>query len=71
MLVKYDLFILACNLRYAISFLRSINFDSLNHNFKRYLIRIVLINHNNISKDSYLNNSIIIKANLKIKLRLS
>jgi hypothetical protein len=71
MLMKHNLFILARNFRYAISFLRSINFDSLNHNFKRYFIRIVLINFNSLnSKDSYLSNSIIIKVNLRVKLRL-
>ncbi len=69
--MKYDLFILARNFRYAINFLRSINFNSLNHNFKRHFIKIVLINLNNLnSKDSYFSNSIIIKANLRIRLRL-
>jgi len=71
MLVKHNLFILARDFRYAINFLRSINFDSLNYNFKRYFIKIVLINLNSLnSKDSYFSNSIIIKANLRIKLRL-
>ncbi len=71
MLMKHDLLILARNFRYAINFLRSINFDSLNHNFKRYFIKIVLINLNNLnSKDSYSSNSIIIKANLRVKLKL-
>ena len=69
--MKHDLLILARNFRYAINFLRSINFDSLNHNFKRYFIKIVLINLNNLnSKDSYSSNSIIIKANLRVKLKL-
>ena len=70
MLVRHNLLILARNLRYVINFLRSINSSSLNYNFKCYFIKIVLINYNNISKDNYLNSSIIIKANLKIKLRL-
>jgi len=71
MLIKYNLLILAYNFCYAINFLRFINFDSLNYNFKRYLIRIVFINLNNLnSKDNYLSNSIIIKANLRIKFRL-
>jgi len=71
MLVIYNLLILARNLRYAINFLRFINFNSLNYNFKRYFIRIVLTNFNSLNnKDSYFSNSIIIKANLKIKLRL-
>jgi len=71
MLVKHDLFILARNFYYAINFLCSINFNSLDHNFKYHLIKIVLTNLNNLnSKDNYLNNSIIIKANLRIKLRL-
>jgi len=62
------LLILARNLYFAISFLLSINFDSLNYYFLRY--RIVLINYNNISKDSYFNKLITIKTNLKIKLKL-
>jgi len=71
MLVKHNLFILARNFYYAINFLHSINFDSLNYNFKRYLNRIVLINLNNLNnKDNYFSNLIIIKANLKIKFRL-
>jgi hypothetical protein len=71
MLVKYDLLILARNFYYAISFLRSINFNSLDHNFKYHFIKIILTNLNNLnSKDNYLNNLIIIKANLRIKLRL-
>jgi hypothetical protein len=71
MLVKHNLFVLARNFRYAINFLCFINFDSLNYNFKRYFIRIVLINLNNLNnKDSYFRNSIIIKANLRIKLKL-
>jgi hypothetical protein len=71
MLAKHNLFILACNFCYAINFLYSINFDSLNYNFKCYFIRIIFINLNNLnSKDNYLSNSIIIKANLKIRLRL-
>lgn len=60
--------ILARNLYFAISFLLSIDFDSLNYYFLRY--RIVLINYNNISKDSYFNKLITIKTNLKIKLKL-
>jgi len=69
--VKYDLLILARNFYYAINFLRSINFNSLNHNFKRLLIRIVLINLNSLnSKDSYSSNLIIIKVDLRIRLRL-
>lgn len=71
MLVKYDLLILARNFYYAINFLRSINFNSLDHNFKYHFIKIILTNLNNLnSKDNYLNNLIIIKANLRIKLRL-
>jgi hypothetical protein len=71
MLVKHNLFILARNFRYAINFLCSINFDFLNYNFKRYFIRIVLINLNNLnSKDSYFNNSIVIKVDLRIRLKL-
>jgi len=57
MLVKHVLLILAHNL--AINFLRSINFDFLNHHFN--LIRIVLINYHNINKDNYLNRVIITK----------
>ncbi len=69
--MKYDLLILARNFYYAINFLRSINFNSLNHNFKRLLIRIVLINLNSLnSKDSYSSNLIIIKVDLRIRLRL-
>ncbi len=71
MLVRHNLFILVRSLCYAINFLRSINFDFLNYNFKSYFTRIVLINFNNLnSKDSYLNNLIIIKVDLRIKLRL-
>ncbi len=71
MLVKHNLFILARNFRYAINFLYSINFDSLNYNFKYYFIRIVLINLNSFNnKDSYFSNSIIIKVDLKVRLRL-
>jgi hypothetical protein len=71
MLVKHNLFILARNFRYAINFLCSINFDFLNYNFKRYFIRIVLINLNNLnSKDSYFNISIVIKVDLRIRLKL-
>ncbi len=71
MLVKHDLFILARNFYYAINFLRSINFNSLDHNFKYHFIKIVFTNLNNLNnKDNYLNNSIIIKANLRIKLKL-
>jgi len=67
----YDLFILARNFYYAIIFLRFINFDFLDYNSKHYFIRIVLINLNSFnSKNSYSSNSIIIKANLRIKLRL-
>jgi len=70
-LVEHDLFILARNLRYAINFLRSINFNSLNHNFKRHFIKIVFTNLNNLNnKDSYFSNSRIIKTNLRIKFRL-
>ncbi len=71
MLVKHNLFILACNFCYVINFLYFINFDSLDYNFKRYFIKIVLIYLNNLNnKDNYLSNSIIIKANLRVKLRL-
>ncbi len=71
MLVEHNLLILARNFCYAIKFLYSINSSSLNYNFKRYFIKIVLINFNNLnSKNNYLSNSIIIKTNLKIRLRL-
>ena len=69
--IEYDLLILARNLYYAINFLHSINFDSLNYNSKHYFIKIVLINYYNISsKDNYYSRLIIIKANLRIRLKL-
>jgi len=70
-LVEHDLFIPARSLRYATNFLRSINSGSLNHNSKRHLIRIVLTNLNSLnSKNSYLSSPGIIKADLRIRLRL-
>jgi len=70
MLIKHDLLFSTRNLHYAISFLRFINFDFRDYNFKRHLIKIVLINRNIFNKDNYLNNSIIIKVDRKIKLKL-
>ena len=65
----HNLLILARNqLRFAINFLLSINFDSQDYNSNCYFIRIVLINHNNINKDNHFNNLIVIKANLRVRL---
>jgi len=70
MLVEHNLFILARSC-YAINFLRFINIGPLNYNFKLYFTKIVLINLNNLNnKDSYFSNLIIIRANLRVKLKL-
>lgn len=67
MQVMHNLLILVRNRRFAISFLRFVNFDLSNYNFN--LIRIVLISYNSINKSSYFNRSIIIKANLRVRLK--
>ena len=70
MQIIYNLLIPACSYCFAISFLRCISFGFLNYKFKRYFIRFVRINYSSINKDSYFSSSIIIKADLRVSLRL-
>ena len=70
MQVMHNLLISARSYCFATSFLRSISSDSLNYNSKRYFIRIMLINYSSINKNSYFSSPIIIKADLRVSLRL-